>query len=283
MDDLITIFFSTHFTEEQQILSYKALGLINSFGLTSVNQAVVGTIMREGDDHIENIVDQVHGLIEEGIDRVIFRHRITLENSPTLSFKVSLLEGIFGLAYREFYQPYQLCLEDYTSSDEEKLAFIISDITGLEETDILEHLVWVFPGTMRRLQDLIESKITEESVVSDLELLKTIRRNLVIFQAAFGLPKAIEGLSKSNVALGSTFEIYYDLFKNEIIDFGDLESTTWRLIWLALISSNGTQNPQLLLLDKSPELFNDISTVNSFNTMVQKAMGHYQEFKANFK
>ncbi len=136
---------------------------------------------------------------------------------------------------------------------------------------------------MRRLQDLIESKVTEASVASDLELLKTIRRNLVIFQAAFGLPKAIEGLSKLDVALGSTFEIYYDLFKNEIIDFGDLESTTWRLIWLALISSNGTQNPQLLLLDKSPELFNDISTVNSFNTMVQKAMGQYQEFKANFK
>lgn len=283
MDDLITIFFSTHFTEEQQILSYKALGLIDSFGLTSVNQAVVETIMREGDDHIENIVDQVHSLIEEGIDRVIFRHRITLENSPTLSFKVSLLEGIFGLSYREFYQPYQLCLEDYTSSDEEKLAFIISDITGMEETDILEHLVWVFPGTMRRLQDLIESKVTEESVASDLELLKTIRRNLVIFQAAFGLPKAIEGLSKINTALGSTFEVYYDLFKDEIIDFGDLESTTWRLIWLALISSNGTQNPQLLLLDKSPELFNDISTVNRFNAMVQKAMGHYQEFKANFK
>jgi hypothetical protein len=61
------------------------------------------------------------------------------------------------------------------------------------------------------------------------------------------------------------------------------EGSTWRLIWLALISKDGTDNPQKLLLEKTEQFFTDLRVQNQFSSMLQKAMGHFQEHKEHLK
>lgn len=283
MDDLISIFFSNNFTEEQQTLLYKALGVISVFGLSNYGEEISHIVMQEGDQHKEVICDQVFAYVEEGIDSLISSHRLILENDPSLSFKVSLLEGIYGLAYREDYRPYVLILENQEKTNEEKFAEIVSDVTGTSAPDILDHLSWVFDGTLQRLQTLVEAKTIEEASVEDINLLKKIRKNLLIFETAFGIPKAINDLSQLQVAKGVEFDTYLQLLGEEIIDLSDLEGTTWRLIWMALISKDGTDNPQKLLLEKTEQFFTDLRVQNQFSSMLQKAMGHYQEHKEHLK
>lgn len=283
MNDLVNAFFESTYTEEQQALLYKALGVLTVFGQPNFGEEIVHIVMQEGEQHKEVITDQVYSHIESGIDDLFRAHRIILEGDPTLSYKVSLMEGIYGLAYREDYLPYALILEDMEKNDEEKFAAIIADIIGVDENDILEHLTWVYEGTLRRLRNLIEAKSQEEKDAVDIDLLKKIRKNLLIFETAFGIPQAIQTLVDLDPAKGMDFMNYFNLFGDELIDAGNVEATTWRLIWTALISKDGTDHPQKVLLENADKFFSDLRIQNQFSSMLQKAMGHYQEHKEHLK
>ena len=71
--------------------------------------------------------------------------------------------------------------------------------------------------------------------------------------------------------------------QNEIINLDDFETTTFGLLWLALISSDGADNPQKLLGEKIDSFFTTVIEINQFNAMLSKALGRFQDFKGNLK
>lgn len=279
MDDLVNNFLESFFTEELKTQLYKALGIFTVFGLTNIHQELPNIILQEGEEHREVIIDKVINLITGGLDNLLFLQRITLSEDASLSFKNEFLEAIFAFNAREDYTPYQLIVEDWTTKNEEKLALIIADILNKESCYILEHLEWVYDGTISKLTEYIAMKVSIEEKAEDIPQLRLIRKNLKVYEASFGTPASVQGLLDVNMTMGGPFQIYLDLFHDAIIDLTDLEATTFNLIWLALISKEGMDNPQKLLLENSDTLFTDIQQQQIFTKMLQKAMGHFQEFK----
>lgn len=283
MDDLIETFFKNNFTEELQTQLFKSLGLFTVYGLTNVHADLTDIIMEEQDDHREVIVDKVHNRITEGLDYLFSIQRIRLEETAPLGYKTGLLEALFAFSYREDYMPFQIVTEDWTLNNEEKLAAIIADIQGTDVTEVLEHLDWVYDGTIDKLKEFIGSRIQEENTTENMDLLRTIRRNLKAYEAAFGTPASVKGLVDINMSMGSPFQIYLDLFRESVFNLGDLESTTYNLMWLAMVSCDGTENPQKLLLEQAEELFPDLHQLQIFSSMLQKAMGRYQDYRKHQK
>lgn len=283
MDDLLQTFFENYLTEELQTQLYKALGIFTVFGLTTIHQELPDIILQEQEEHREVIVDQVVSHIKEGIDSLFEAQRIKIAEDASLSYKTNFLEAIFAFSYREDYRPYQIVTEDWTLSNEEILASIIADIQGVDVTVVLEHLEWVYDGTIARLVSFIKDKNIEEVETEDMDLLKGIRKNLKAYQAAFGTPASVQGLIDINMSMGVSFQTYLELFKDAIINLADIEATTFNLIWLAMISKDGSINPQKFLLSISETLFTDIQQQQLFSRMLQKAMGRFQEFKEHQK
>ena len=283
MDDLIDQFFSTHFTEEQQNLLYRALGLFNVFGPSDAGNKIATITLRNQEDHIESIVDSIYGVIEETIDQILTKHRLTIVNDPSLSFKVSLLEAIFALGYRDSYKEFEGVIENWMITNEEKFAEIIASVADMNEYDILEHVEWVYEGTMKRLEDLIRKGLKEEEEVPDFEVLRTIRYNLIYFNTAFGIPHALKAILEVDPVKGSTFDSYFTLFKEDIVDLNNFEDTVWRILYLAFISNDGVINPQKLLTEKAEVIFSDLQDQIRFKNMVHKAMGHFASVKSNEK
>ena len=279
MNELIENFFSSFYTEEMQAQLYRSLGLFTVYGLTNIHQELPDIIMQEGEDHREVIADKVLNLINSGLDDLLQIQRIRLVEGAPLAFKATFLEAIYTFAYREDYLPYKRIVENWSLNNEEKLATILADIISVDVGVIMEYLDWVYDGTMKRMVDFINEKATEEDQAQDMELLRKIRRSLKAYEASFGTPASVQSLIDLNMSLGSPLQVYLELFKESVVNLADLESTTFNLIWLALISSDATDNPQKFLLEISNDLFSDMHQIQVFSSMLQKAMGRYQEFK----
>lgn len=282
MEDLLNAYFEVNFTEEQKALIYRGLGICNVYNYPAAFQEIETLIMSHQEMHSENIRDACLDQIEIAMDNIIMASRITLDSEPSLRFKIELLEAIFAIPYRECYSGYAGIMEDPVRTDVEKLGYVVCDISNIDIATFLEHVEWIYEGSFERLKSLILERAKEEEKVGDVELLKSIRKNLIIFEQAFGLPKALEGLQSIEFAKGCPFDLYYELFHEEIIG-NDLESATWCLIYLAVVSSDGYLNPQKLLLDKADQIFDSVQKTKSFTNMLNKAMGRYQEFKEHLK
>ena len=280
MENIVSGFFKNSFTQEQQTLLYRGLGIAEVFNIgVPVTSAIQEEVMREQETQKEDIIDAIWDIIIEGVDKIIFAHRITLNEEADLSFKLTILENLFAFSHRETYQPFATILSNWEFSNEEKLCKILAELSGEDESYFQEYVEWVYVGTLNRLQEFVENKVKEEEGAEDVELLKAIRSQLLTFEKAFGKPKAIEGLREVNPVVGAKFQTYLDLFYDEIIDISDLESTTWKLMYLAFISEDGYLNPQKLLQEKSMDLFPDLIIMNKFNAFVLRAMGRFHECK----
>lgn len=282
MDDLLNSYFQLNYTEEQKSLLFRALGLCNVFGYTDPFTEIELLLTQEQEIHAENIRDGVFDIIESAMDYIVSQNRIALENDPSLSFKVAFLEAIFAIPYRDYYTSYVGIVTDIERSKEQKLAAILADLSTLSQEEIMEHLDSVYEKAFERLSQLILEKAKEEEEQEDIELLKEIRKGLIVFEQAFGIPSALDVLATLDFAKGCPFDTYLSIFKEEVID-PDMETTAWRLLYLALCSSDGHNNPQLLLKDRSEQLFENLRLATAFNNMIQKAMGRYQEFRSNLK
>ena len=91
MENIVSGFFKNSFTQEQQTLLYRGLGIAEVFNIgVPVTSAIQEEVMREQETQKEDIIDAIWDIINEGIDKIIFAHRITLNEEADLSFSDNL-------------------------------------------------------------------------------------------------------------------------------------------------------------------------------------------------
>lgn len=283
MDDLIDNFFKNYFTEELRLQLFRSLGLFAVFGFDFPHEELPDIITRLENEHREVLVDRVFKCVGDGVNTLFDLQRIKVLDSAPLRFKNDLLEAIYAFSYREDYRPYQLVVENWTLTNEEKLASIMSDVLDIEETLILENVEWVYDGTMDKIVDFIKSKNLEMTEVADVDSIKNMRKNLFAFHEAFGKKDFIEEYSTLDLTLNEPFKLYLDFFKEEIIDLADMEKTTFSILWFGLISKENSDNLLKYLLSIANDLFSDLNQMQIFSKMIEKAFGRYQDFRKHQK
>ena len=169
MENIVSGFFKNSFTQEQQTLLYRGLGIAEVFNIgVPVTSAIQEKVMREQETQKEDIIDAIWDIINEGTDKIIFAHRITLNEGASLSFKLTILENLFAFSHRETYQPFATILSNWEFSNEEKLCKILAELSGEDESYFQEYVEWVYVGTLNRLHEFVENKVKEEEIVDEL-------------------------------------------------------------------------------------------------------------------
>lgn len=273
MDDLIDNFFQSKYTEEARDLLYKASGIFSVFTFSEPFGEIVDLISMEGSIENDTLVDGVRGIFDRGVNRLLEANRVRVGVEVTFAERIRILEGIFAITKIEDPEPY-LPLFDSWSSDEETFAKVLGIVLSEPYEEFFYQFTWVYEGTLKRLKEFLEDLKTENETV-ELGLLKDIRKNLRVFNKVFGSIPIIESLTEINFIKGQPFQSYLNIFREEIVDLSDMESTTYALIWLAIVSSDGYKNPKLLLMEEAKNLFLDIPFYNAFNSMCTKAFGMY--------
>lgn len=279
--DIVNNYIDSAFTPELASELYRAIGLMNVFGQNEVTMLLQEAVLSEQEQHREVISDQIVSYIDQGLDRLFMAQRITLNPDTSLTSKNDILQALFSFAYREDYLPYLRVLENPQTSSEEKLCEILEDLTGMARSEFETCIDSVFDGSIARMKEFAQGGVQEEQASEDMDLLREIRKSLRAYRQAFGSPAAVERLSEFDIAKGMKFEVYFQLFESEVFNLNDLESTVFNLLWLALISEEGYQNPQKLLMEQTERLFTNIQDSQNFLRMLQKAMGRLEDFKAH--
>ncbi len=279
MDDLITTYIDTKYTPEMAEIIYRALGLFSVFGNATPVLLIVDAISLSQDEHPEVIMDAISIVVDEGLDHLYLAHRITLSENISMTEKVQILEAIYGFQFQETYEPFSRILNNCNISPRMQFLEVISIISGIDVPNLEDMIDEVYEGTVDRLKEYVESGLTEEAETPDFEMLKKVRRNLLSYSKAFGSPKISVVLEGFEFQYGCPFDTYFNILRDEIINTEDMETTTYGLLWLALISSDGVDSPQKLLIEKTDSLFDNIMQINQYNAMLSKALGRFQEFK----
>lgn len=279
--DIVNNYIDTAYTPDLASELYRAIGLMNVFGHNDVIMTLQEAVLSEQEQHREVISDQIVEYIDQGLDRLLMAQRIELIPETPLKFKNEILQALFSFNYREDYLPYVRVLENTQTSSEEKLCEILEDLSGIERDEFAVYIDSVFDGSIARMKEFAQGGVVEEQASEDLDLLREIRKSLLAYQQAFGLPAAVARLSEFDIAKGLKFDVYFQLFESEVFDPNDIESTVFNLLYLALISEEGHNNPQKLLMEQSEHLFNNIQDAQTFLRMLQKAMGRMEDIKAH--
>jgi hypothetical protein len=284
MDDLITAFVDTKYSPEAAALIYRALGIQTIFQRGGGILEVIDAINQSQNEHPEVIADQVSDLVEQHTGRLLqFVLGIEVNEDCTLTDKVMLCETMYAFTYLEDYQPFKSVLENPDTTDREKLINVFSAVNG-ESVANLESIVEdVHNRAIRDMASFVFDRVSEEDSAEDMALLKKVRRNIAIFHLAFGNPRLVSFLEDFELKPGENFSTYLELLASDLLGSSDTEAITFGLLWLALFSKDGADNPQKLLMDHAPEFFSNLEQLSEFNTMLAKALGRFEDFKGNLK
>ncbi len=283
MDDLITNYIDQKFTPEMAAIVYRALGLFSVFGHSTPILLLIDAINMSQNEHPEVIMDTLTVVVDEGLDQLFLANRVTVSENISMTEKVQVLEAVYGFQFQETYEPFARILENTNSTPRSQFLEVISLISGIDVPNLEDMIDEVYEGTVDRLKEYVQSGIKEEQEAPDFELLKKIRTNLLVYSKAFGKPQISTVLESFNFEYGCEFDVYFNVLRDEVINIEDMETTTFGLLWIALISSDGVDSPQKLLTEKLESFFDDILRVNQFTAMLSKALGRFQEYKEHEK
>lgn len=283
MDDIVSSYIDNTYTPEMALIVYRALGLFNVFNLAAPIVSIVDAIHMSQEQHPEAIMDTITIELGDGLDQLFFAHRVVTSENASLADKVNLMEAIYGFQYQESYGPLKAIMENANVSPRDRFIDVLSVVSSIDSASLEDLIDEVYEGTVDRMKVFLDSKIGEEEEAVDFELLKKVRTNLIVYSKAFGKPKISMVLEEFEFQYGLPFDTYFNLVKNDIINLEDFETTTFGLLWLALISEDGMDNPQKLLGEKIDSFFTNVLEVNRFNAMLSKALGRFQDFKGNLQ
>ena len=283
MDDIVSSYIDNTYTPEMALIVYRALGLFNVFNLAAPIVSIVDAIHMSQEQHPEAIMDTITIALGDGLDQLFFAHRVVTSENASLTDKVNLMEAIYGFQYQESYGPLKAIMENANVSPRDRFIDVLSVVSSIDSASLEDLIDEVYEGTVDRMKVFLDSKIGEEEEAVDFELLKKVRTNLMVYSKAFGKPKISVVLEEFEFQYGLPFDTYFNLVKNDIINLEDFETTTFGLLWLALISEDGMDNPQKLLGEKIDSFFTNVLEVNRFNAMLSKALGRFQDFKGNLQ
>lgn len=283
MDDIVSSYIDNTYTPEMALIVYRALGLFNVFNLAAPIVSIVDAIHMSQEQHPEAIMDTITIALGDGLDQLFFAHRVVTSENASLADKVNLMEAIYGFQYQESYGPLKAIMENANVSPRDRFIDVLSVVSSIDSASLEDLIDEVYEGTVDRMKVFLDSKIGEEEEAVDFELLKKVRTNLIVYSKAFGKPKISMVLEEFEFQYGLPFDTYFNLVKNDIINLEDFETTTFGLLWLALISEDGMDNPQKLLGEKIDSFFTNVLEVNRFNAMLSKALGRFQDFKGNLQ
>lgn len=280
MDDLITLFVTSNYTEEAQEDIFQALGLFRVFNHLEPFKVIDDILMMESYIDSSTAVDDVTSQILIGQAYLLDRHGISLSEDTTLAFNNIVLRGLFQLQHLEDPTSVLRILETMENR-EYKIATILEELTNVPSITFLQMLDEVRPICTDLLSEFLymQEDNKKESGVIIPEIVEKVK----LFKEVLGINQAVRVILDSDTVMGEEFKLYMPLFdelREVVTDENVLVET---LLFLLLYSRDGVNNPVSVFEQYSDHLVSDLTMSsrlgNTLASLYMKLQRHKETLK----
>jgi hypothetical protein len=264
VDELISIFIDSHFSEEFQEEINRSFGLIEFFDYKDAYSGFVDILTNEANHSGSDMQDMFTAELNKKLDYMLSEHQLQLVPEATVFQKNEILLALAHVQNLENYTGIIAVLESL-ESDELKTALILSDLSTLDESTVLSLVAKINPRTLQALKDYIyaKEKAQEQNGLLDNKLLA----NFILFTKLYGQATLGAGLLSSGMMAAQRFHIYLGFVESEVVVKDD-EQTALNIMSLIYLSEDGFNSPLLVYHKYSYRLLQDLNRVSRIEVKI---------------
>lgn len=280
MDDLITLFVTSNYTEEAQEDIFQALGLFRVFNYLEPFKVIDDILMMESYKDSSTAVDDVTSQILIGQNYLLDRHGITLSDDTTLAFNNIVLRGLYQLQHLEDPEPILRILETM-ENNEYKICTILEEVTGTPVTTFLQVMEEVRPICTDLLSEFLYMQ--EDNKKKAGVVIPDIVEKVKLFKEVLGINQAVRVILDSDTVMGEEFKLYLPLFdelREVVTDENILVET---LLFLLLYSRDGHNNPVTVFEQYADHLVSDLTVSSRLGNTLASLFMKLQRHKETLK
>lgn len=274
MDNALEVFIETKFNFESRELLYRALGCFSAYNYTDPFAELVDLVSKERNIDDNDITDGIRATVEKHVSRLLRMQRIKVYDDASLSQVLYVLEALITLGSIEN-------VEDYLPifSGWEDNVIKLCKTLGLSLCEDWQDFFYVIEdvedATIDQLKEMFKSKHIDMQQ-EDYEVQSKIRKGLIRFYKIFPALPVLESLIRLDFVKGLQYDTYLQMFYDTIIDESiPMQELTLILVYFALCSLDGHENPFEFLRREDNQLFSDITEQDRFNANLEEIMEHF--------
>jgi len=276
MNELITEFIGEQFTSEAIDEIKKSIELFDVYNALDYEDKMIELLM-DGNLTSTDQKDGIVKIINDTLDLILEAHTISVYTNTPIYIKNELLSALFLVQHLEDSRPFLIALESQ-DNDDEILAYILSELSELDVTDVLTAIASFRPAILKQLKVYLQSKDTD-SEITGIEKHIKILKELEQFcekEDLIGLK-----LTKSGMLLGQNLETYAKFISD--LDVKKQDDLTAHILSLLYMTPEGLNSPILAYRQKVHIFFNENdATAITGNTLAALIENKLALLVANF-
>lgn len=278
MDDFISSYVLTTFTNELQYEVFRSFNLLSDFEYPDFQQPYIDLLMTQGSRISIDTQDYFINKVNEQIDFVINEHTIFLIPDTSLKEKNDFLTALWQIQDLYDYTALGMILES-SSCSEEKLAAIISDYSQLNEAEALNVIDRLDDSILDNLKTFITQKISSnreniESIVDREIFIKNFKQ----FQDF--VKSECSGILMFNYGILTDQPlIKYINIAGEDLTIDDIQILTVNVLSIIYMTKEGINNPLETFRSNSNYFFHDLETISKVDTKLAWLVGQFTDYQ----
>lgn len=272
MNELISEFVASQFTPELIEDILRSFELFEVFNSQDHEEKLIDVLTDSNLTPIDQ-KDGVFKAIHAIVNHILEAHTIETYNDTPLHVKNEILSALFLVQHLEDSTPFQIALESH-ENDEEILAFIISQLSSLEVTDVMTAIASFRPSVLKMLKQYLVSKEQEENIPKVEKYIKILKD-----LKAFSKKDDLIGLklTESGMLLGQNLQTYASFVQG--IDIGDVDTLAWNILSLLYMTPDGFNSPILAYRRHSHIFFEDMSVIGMVENKLAMHLNRFNEYQ----
>lgn len=240
MDDLVTFFVDSTYTEAAKEDIFQALGLFRTFNHLEPFNEINNLLMQQSFVDSTTLADGLVQYILRGQAYILDHHGVTLSDETTLAFNNTVLRGLYQLQHLEDPTPVLRILESM-DNDEFKFCRILALHSSIPETTFLQIVEEVRPVCLTMLGEFLYAQEDNQGAVTPIP--KRIVDMVQRFKETYGINAAVRIILDADVVMAESFSVYRPIF-DELREVVTEERTILEtLLFLLIYSSDGVDDP----------------------------------------
>jgi hypothetical protein len=239
-------------------------------GLENYESAFEEILMLDSQVDVGETVNAVVSLTQQLQQKILLEHGVVLTNDATIAVGNAFISGLLQIQeYDDLVQLQQVLSSD--GSPEEILAMVLDLVSERDADDLMTHIETVSPFLLTKLKDYAR---TNEKLLDDDD-----PADKVVYVAAFNRFYAYIKASSlltlnllvNGVGPGFPFMVYAKALSTQL-DSLTPKQAAQELVAMALLSSDGIDNPRAVIQANIEHLISDVDRITRIDVVVSELL-----------
>lgn len=266
-------------TPEMQNLYRRVYDLFSLYDWDHVNEALEDMLVSDatvGTGVADNVA--IYNYTLEMCQVLLREHGLQLAEDAHLRDYADYMEFIKEIENTSLLNECMQCLENEDMDNEEKFAQIVEFVIGRNIEATIEMVHNVPNSVLISLKQYFEGRLLFEKQTEDIDpKYERICKEMDLFARTINGQEmaSYKHLFKDNGIIGMEFSFYWTRYQEYLLTLAP-QDLVYECIGFALLSEDGMNNPQKLIMDRVNAAFGNLETVTEIQNTLVKTLIEYR-------